>query len=203
MSSPHQWLSSQQQQQPLILVLDAVSDPGNAGTLLRSAVATGVAAVVWLPDSCDPWNPKAVRAAMGTTFRLPMLHAASWDECAARLLGEGGACRTIYAATMLEDDVNDDVNDNDANRAAPRGGTSLYDVDWTNQDESPIALVIGSEGNGLTPPLRRAVRDGTVQAVHVPMQPGIESLNAAVCGSVILFEYYRQRLMREKGQNNK
>jgi len=182
-----------------------VSDPGNAGTLLRSAVATGVAAAVWLPDSCDPWNPKAVRAAMGTTFRLPMVHAASWDECAARLLGGngGGGCRTIYAATMLEDDVNDE-DDEDNYGTAARSGTSLYDVDWTHQDESaPIALVIGSEGNGLTPPLRRAVREGTVQAVHVPMQPGIESLNAAVCGSVILFEYYRQRLLREKSQNSK
>jgi tRNA C32,U32 (ribose-2'-O)-methylase TrmJ len=71
------------------------------------------------------------------------------------------------------------------------GRTSIpyYDVDWT---ATPSALVIGNEGNGLSDEVRNAVADGTIQATHVPMEAGIESLNAAVCGSVIMFEFLRQ-----------
>jgi len=176
------------QRTPLFLVLDGVSDPGNLGTLLRSSLATGVAGVYLLPETCDPWNPKAVRSAMGSTFQLPIKRFNSWSECVEHLESVVG-CTNVYAATMLED----------------RPGLSHYDVDWISHagnngsaNAQSVALVIGSEGNGLTPPLRQAVERGEIQAVHVPMEPGIESLNAGVCGSVILFEYYRQRRVKAK-----
>ena len=182
----------------LFLVLDAVSDPGNAGALLRSAVAAGSAAAFLLPNCCDPWNPKALRSAAGAAFRLPLIEASSWDDCEARLRGLG--CRRIYAATVREGD--DDGNDFKGDGSDRTGGISHYEVDWAaSTDQGPSALVIGSEGNGLTPPLRLALERGQVQAVHVPMQPGIESLNAAVCGSVILFEYCRQARQREQRQS--
>jgi len=159
---------------PLYLVLDGVADPGNLGTLLRSSVATGTAAVILLPGSCDPWNPKAVRSAMGASFRLPVVAVDSWDAC--RDLLSNLQCHRTYAATMLDDVA----------------GTSHYEVDWTAE---PTALIIGSEGNGLSDEVRQALRsDGeSIRPVYVPMQAGIESLNAAVCGSVILFEYLRRR----------
>ena len=159
----------------LYLILDGVADPGNLGTLLRSSLATAVTGVILLPGSCDPWNPKAVRSAMGTSFRLPIVALESWTEC--RDLLSDLSCHRTYAATMLED----------------RQGTSHYQVDWTSE---PTALIIGSEGNGLSEDVRRALqedKDGSqIQPVYVPMQAGVESLNAAVCGSVILFEYLRQ-----------
>jgi TrmH family RNA methyltransferase len=163
----------------LYLILDGVADPGNLGTLLRSSLATAVTGVVLLPGSCDPWNPKAVRSAMGTSFRLPIVAVDSWSECCDLL--SDLSCHRTYAATMLEDRV----------------GTSHYQVDWTSE---PTALIIGSEGNGLSEDVRRALalhqddKDGIsrIQPVYVPMQAGVESLNAAVCGSVILFEYLRQ-----------
>jgi TrmH family RNA methyltransferase len=159
----------------LYLILDGVADPGNLGTLLRSSLATAVTGVILLPGSCDPWNPKAVRSAMGTSFRLPIVAVESWREC--RDLLADLSCHRTYAATMLED----------------RQGTSHYQVDWTCE---PTALIIGSEGNGLSEDVRRALqedKDGSrIQPVYVPMQAGVESLNAAVCGSVILFEYLRQ-----------
>jgi TrmH family RNA methyltransferase len=161
----------------LYLILDGVADPGNLGTLLRSSLATAVTGVILLPGSCDPWNPKAVRSAMGTSFRLPIVAVESWVEC--RDLLSDLSCHRTYAATMLED----------------RQGTSHYQVDWTSE---PTALIIGSEGNGLSEDVRRALalqddKDGSrIQPVYVPMQAGVESLNAAVCGSVILFEYLRQ-----------
>jgi TrmH family RNA methyltransferase len=65
----------------VVLVLDAVQDPGNFGTLVRTAEALGAAGVVALPGTVDPWNPKSVRAAMGSSFRLPVV-ASAWDEVA-------------------------------------------------------------------------------------------------------------------------
>lgn len=163
---------------PSVLVLDAVADPGNLGTLLRSSVATGVSAVYLLPGSCDPWNPKAVRSAMGSSFLVPIRQVDSWDACCHELQTLG--CHYIWAATMVDDN-------------AP--GTCYYSVNWTR----PHALIVGNEGNGLTDDIRQALAQGKVKPVYVPMQAGVESLNAAVCGSIILFERQRQLQIAEQG----
>ena len=164
-------------QSPLYLVLDGVSDPGNLGTLLRSSAAVGVDAVLLLPGSCDVWNPKAIRSAMGASFLVPTFSVSSWEEALHQL--DDWGCAKVWAATMLEDSTGRVVS------------SAHYDIDWNGQ---PNALVIGNEGNGLSGVIRESLQDraGKVQAVHVPMQGSIESLNAAVCGSVILFEYMRQ-----------
>jgi RNA methyltransferase, TrmH family len=209
---------------PFHLVLDGVSDPGNLGTLLRSSVAVGVASILLLPGCCDVWNPKAVRSAMGASFQLPIRYCDSWDD--GQTILEQLGVKTIYAATMMSqddesdsinnnnnDDDDDDDDDDNNNSSSHRGentrSTSIpyYDVDWT---QDCTALVIGSEGNGLSTELRRSLiqsdDDGDVagrsvmlknniRATHIPMQYGLESLNAAVCGSVILFEYSRQCAM--------
>lgn len=159
--------------QPLYLLLDGVSDPGNVGTLLRSSLAVGVAGVVLLPGCCDVWNPKAVRSAMGTSFQIPILSVDSLEE--AQQVMNNWDVDTIYAATM---------EDSGGVESLPH-----YDVAWSQHHGG---LMIGSEGNGLSENVRRAVASGEIRAVHVPMEVGIESLNAAVCGSVILFEYLRQ-----------
>jgi TrmH family RNA methyltransferase len=161
---------------PLYLVLDGVSDPGNVGTLIRSSLAVGVAGILLLPECCDVWNPKAVRSAMGASFQLPILEASNWSE-AVEILNEWGV-HDIYAATMITDQ--------------DRASRAHFDIDWLRASS---ALVIGSEGTGLGSDVRQALLEDSgdrVRAVHVPMQAGIESLNAAVCGSVILFEYLRQ-----------
>lgn len=166
---------------PLCLVLDGVSDPGNMGTLLRSSLAVGVSGVILLPGSCDIWNPKAVRSAMGASFQLPILETASWEEAKDKLRNNWNV-ETAYAATMIEE----------CSRSGTQGSQCHFEVDWLAE---PIALVIGSEGNGLSLGVRTALanqEDTNTRAVHVPMQAGIESLNAAVCGSIIMFEYARQ-----------
>eukprot|EP00533_Pseudo-nitzschia_delicatissima_P008742 CAMPEP_0116098940 /NCGR_PEP_ID=MMETSP0327-20121206/11501_1 /TAXON_ID=44447 /ORGANISM="Pseudo-nitzschia delicatissima, Strain B596" /LENGTH=370 /DNA_ID=CAMNT_0003590781 /DNA_START=167 /DNA_END=1279 /DNA_ORIENTATION=+ len=166
----------------MYLVLDGVSDPGNLGTLLRSSLAVGAAGVILLKDCCDVWNPKSVRSAMGASFQIPILETQSWEN-ALELLQEKGNVKQIYAATMIEEDNEE--------KAAP--SLSYFDVDWTR---GPSALVIGSEGNGLSPVVRRDLlqnKNEIIGATHIPMAAGIESLNAAVCGSVILFEYARQQ----------
>eukprot|EP00527_Entomoneis_sp_CCMP2396_P007120 CAMPEP_0198142210 /NCGR_PEP_ID=MMETSP1443-20131203/5074_1 /TAXON_ID=186043 /ORGANISM="Entomoneis sp., Strain CCMP2396" /LENGTH=379 /DNA_ID=CAMNT_0043805179 /DNA_START=95 /DNA_END=1234 /DNA_ORIENTATION=- len=168
---------------PLYLVLDGVSDPGNTGTLIRTAIATGVSGIIQLPGCCDIWNPKAIRSAMSASFLMPSYSMDSWDEVEQHLVQDLGV-RGIWAATMM--DSSDDDGDGKF-----RGSLPHFKVDWR---QSPTALVIGSEGAGLSKQVRASLGQpqSNIRAVHVPMHPGIESLNAAVCGSVILFEYLRQ-----------
>lgn len=165
-------ISNNENKTNLYLILDGVSDPGNVGTLLRSAVAVGVSAVVLLPGCCDVWSPKAIRSAMGCSFQLPINSINSISN-SLELFGLEG--QNVYAATM------------DESNGVP--SIPYYDVGWSNSDS---ALIIGSEGTGLSQEVRNIAAAGKIRTVHVPMQQGIESLNAAVCGSVILFDYQRQ-----------
>ncbi|MFQ5594200.1 MAG: TrmH family RNA methyltransferase [Anaerolineae bacterium] len=111
----------------LILVCDGVNDPGNLGTLLRTAHAAGVDHVILAPGTVDPYNPKVVRAGMGAHFRLPMTVAEDWPAITSLITG-----RSIWLA------------DASARRA-------YYDVDWT----PPSALIIGGEAHGAGPKARR------------------------------------------------
>jgi RNA methyltransferase, TrmH family len=143
-----------------ILVLDAVQDPGNAGALVRSAVALGAHAVVALDGTVDPWNPKAVRASAGEVFRLPVLR---WreDELLRFLQRE-------EVALVVADAGGEDIRGlPPASRWAPAG--------W--------ALVVGNEGAGPRPALRAAAR----RVVALPLASRAESLNAAVAGALLLW----------------
>lgn len=148
---------------PLALVLADVRDPGNAGTLLRTAEASGAAAVLFCGDSVDPCNPKCVRASAGALFHLPV----SSGGAAATVLEElrGAGVRT--AATVV------------------RGGTPYDEVDLTG----PLALVLGNEAHGLDPGLEPLVD----QRLSIPMAGRAESLNVAMAGAVLAFEALRQR----------
>ncbi len=150
----------------LVLVLDRIADPGNMGTILRSATGAGAQAAVLLPGCCDPWGPKPLRAGMGAQLRLPLLASSSWEE-ASRTLEEWGC--SIVAAD-----------------AGP-GGVAHFALDW----RQPRALVLGSEAHGVADEI---LSDGRTARCHIPMESGIESLNAAMAGSVMLFEAQRQRL---------
>ncbi len=176
----------------LYLLLDGISDPGNVGTLLRSAKAVGAEAVILLPNSCDVWNPKAIRSAMGTSFQVPIREVQSWDECLQLMESCGVTGNRIYAATMDDADADQaEVQNDDKHHIRGQGFKSLphFRVNWTSDSN---ALVLGKEGPGLSQELRNSVKEGQIRSVHVPMEAGIESLNAAVCGSVIMFEYLRQ-----------
>jgi TrmH family RNA methyltransferase len=138
---------------PLIVALDSVQDPGNAGTILRSAEAFGATAVFGLRGTVDFANPKLLRASAGSIFRLPVFR------------GELSELKvTLYGA-------------------AGEMGKPASAVDW----RGPTAIVIGSEGQGLSEAVRKAT-----QAVHIPTQ-GVESLNAAIAAAVFLYEASRQR----------
>lgn len=144
------------------LVLDAVQDPGNVGTLLRTAEATGVSQVICIAGTADVYSPKVVRAAMGAHFRLPIVQDVSWDDAPELLI----AADHVYAAA--------------ADATMP-----YYAADW----RQPSAVIIGNEANGVS---EAGLRMATKQ-ISIPMAAAVESLNAAVAGSVMLFEALRQR----------
>lgn len=150
----------------LVLVLDRISDPGNMGTLLRSATGAGAQVAVVLPGSCDPWGPKPLRAGMGAQLRLPILSPSSWEEASQQL--ESWGCSIVAAD------------------AGP-GGVAHFALDWSQ----PRALVLGSEAHGVA---EEITSDPRTRLCHIPMHSGIESLNAAMAGTIMLFEAQRQRI---------
>lgn len=107
----------------LRLLIDGVQDPGNVGTLLRSAEASGVGLALCAPGTADPYSPKVVRAAMGAHFSLPLRSELTWDEIGAEL----GACPLVYAA--------------DAGATMP-----YFAADW----KQPAALIVGGEARGVS-----------------------------------------------------
>ncbi|MDQ3957558.1 MAG: RNA methyltransferase [Actinomycetota bacterium] len=147
----------------LVLVLDQVRDPGNAGTLVRSAAAAGADAVMFTSGSVDPYSPKTVRAAAGALF-LPAIGRAVAIEALVRELGGRGF---VVAG---------------ADAAADRPYDSL---DCTG----PVAFVVGNEAWGIAPEHRGLLSE----IVTIPMPGHAESLNAATAGALLLFEAVRQR----------
>lgn len=142
-----------------LLIPDQIRDPGNLGTLLRTAAAAGVQAVCLPPETTDAFAPKVVRAGMGAHFRLP-IHAMTWEEIEAQTQG-----LQLYLADM--------------------DGTSCWETDL----RQPLALIVGGEAEGASEEARKL----TTQKISIPMQGRIESLNAGVAGSVLMFEIVRQR----------
>ena len=147
----------------LALVLVGVSDPGNAGTLLRSAEASGAGAVVFCDSSVDPFGPKCVRSSAGSVLRLAVTREGSSADALAACAAQGR--RTV--ATVV------------------RGGDSYDTIDLAG----PVALVLGNEAHGLPPDAAAAVDE----AVTIPMAGRAESLNVAMAGTVLCFEALRQR----------
>jgi TrmH family RNA methyltransferase len=153
----------------LALICDDIQDPGNLGTILRTAEASGVSAV-WLTERCvDLYSPKVVRAGMGAHFRMPCFPEASWGDIEADLTSLGIGRHKVYAA------------DADA--------PVTYDQpEWS----APSALIVANEAHGLGEEARLLARAGG-GLISIPMLGGTESLNAAIATAVILFEAARQR----------
>ena len=145
-----------------LLIPDQIRDPGNLGTLLRSAAATGVQAVLIPPETTDAFAPKAVRSGMGAHFRLS-IHSMTWEEI-----------EQISKSTNLQVYL------------AEMDGKSCWETDL----RQPLALIIGGEAEGAS----QQAQQLATQKISILMSGDIESLNAGVAGSVLMFEVVRQRL---------
>jgi TrmH family RNA methyltransferase len=168
---PPEWnwadiLDAQPKSAPLLLVLAGLQDPGNLGTILRSAEAFGATGILSLPGTVSAWNPKAVRASAGSLFRLPLL-SVTVEDCFAHLRQAGVQLWTTAV-----------------NGAKPAGSAVLA---------GPVAVMIGNEGNGVPAELA-AQADG---ALTIPCPGAVESLNAAIAASILLYEASSQRAKKE------
>jgi RNA methyltransferase, TrmH family len=160
----------------LVVVAAGVQDPGNFGTLVRSAEAFGATAVVGVEGTVNPWNPKAVRASAGSVFRVAVTKTKS-DELFSALRS-----RQITGLALMPPRSVDDEAIRDG--SSPRSSRLLQDADLTR----PCALFVGSEGAGLPRELISQIEE----FVAIP-QARVESLNAAVAASIALYEAQRQR----------
>ena len=145
-----------------VIVLVGVADPGNAGTLLRSAEAAGAAAVVFCAGSVDPYHPKTVRASAGSIFLVPVVDGGD-PEVVLAALGDHGVRRVGTVA---------------------RGGVDLAAAALAG----PVAIVLGSEAHGLPEGLDRVLDE----VVTIPMTGRSESLNVAMAGTLMVFEAARR-----------
>ncbi len=153
----------------LLLIAAGLQDPGNLGTLIRSAEAFGATAVLTTPGTVSQWNQKALRASAGSVFRVPVVAITPADIPALKLRG-----LRIFAA----------VADDPINPAA----VQLANAALTE----PCALMIGNEGAGLSADLF----DLADARISIPMPGPVESLNAAIAGSLLLYEASRQRAVQ-------
>ncbi len=152
---------------PLILVLENLQDPGNLGTILRAGEGAGVCGVVMSRDTADIYNPKVIRATMGSIYRVPFYYAEDLED-AVREIKDAGI--RVFAAHLK--------------------GETVYDgCDYCR----PSAFLIGNEGRGLTERIA-ALADSYVK---IPMAGAVESLNAAVASALLMFEAARQRRKAE------
>ena len=148
---------------PLLLALENLQDPGNLGTIVRTAEGAGVSGILLSEDCVDIYNPKVIRSTMGSVYRVPFCYAPDFQ---AALKHWQAAGVRLYAAHL-------------------KGAVCYDQCDYT----APAAFLIGNESRGLSD-LCAAVAD---QNIKIPMEGQVESLNAAVAAAVLMYEAARQR----------
>lgn len=147
----------------LIVILENLQDPGNLGTIVRTAEAAGVTGIIMSKDCVDIYNPKVVRSTMGGIFRVPFMYTEDLHSTMKDLQSKNV---TLYAADLF--------------------GSEVYD---SFAYKKATAFLIGNEGNGLL----RETAEASDKRVFLPMEGKVESLNASVAASVLMYEAYRQR----------
>lgn len=149
--------------QPLVMVLEDIQDPGNLGTILRTGEGAGVTGVIMTKETVDIFNPKTIRATMGSIYRVPFLYVDSIAEAIEKLKKNN---IQVYAAHL-------------------KGDRSYSELNFTRG----TAFLIGNEGNGLKEETA-ALADTYLK---IPMEGRVESLNAGVASAILMYEAHRQR----------
>lgn len=152
-----------QKAEPVLLILESIQDPGNLGTMLRSGEGAGISGVIFNHETADLFNPKTIRSTMGSIYRVPFLETQDMMQTLDALKAAGV---TLYAADL-------------------DGSTDYDKPDYTKAS----GFLIGNEGSGLS----KEVVEMADACVRIPMEGSVESLNAAISGSLFLYEAIRQR----------
>lgn len=148
------------------VIADQVQDPGNLGTLIRTAHASGAHGIFLSKGCVDLYNPKTIRATMGSVFHIPIVVDLEMEALIRTLI----AANTNIYATALEN------------------SKIVYDYDYTKK----TAIIIGNEANGIS----ETTRDMVANFIKIPMPGGAESLNASIAAGICMFEIVRQRMVK-------
>ncbi|XP_051848174.1 rRNA methyltransferase 3, mitochondrial isoform X3 [Antechinus flavipes] len=195
---------------PLLLICDNLRDPGNLGTILRSAAGAGCCKVLLTKGCVDAWEPKVLRAGMGAHFQVPIISNLEWkhvpdhlpsdarvhvaDNCGLHARarrsggasGQGGACDRRFQKhpKYKEEEPREAVGN-----WLPDLEVQSYDTAWT---EAPAAIVIGGETHGVSVESLQLAESTGGKRLLIPVVPGVDSLNSAMAASILLFEGRRQ-----------
>ncbi|NWR02765.1 MRM3 methyltransferase, partial [Paradoxornis webbianus] len=207
---------------PLLLICDNVRDPGNLGTILRSAAGAGCQKVLLTKGCVDPWEPKVLRAGMGAHFRVPIIASLDWESvptnlpagvqvCVADNNDPGAAAgNTSLPRGAASAPASPKAPPKSSPRAAPEdeeGAAGIpelpaqhYYEDWAR---APVAVVIGGETHGLSVAALRLAGSTGGKRLIIPVVPGVDSLNSAIAAAILLFEGKRQLLWRHKQEDDR
>ena len=163
-----QIISQSENEPPLIVCLDTIQDPGNLGTIVRTAEAAGANSVVVLKGSVDPFTPKALRSSMGSAFRLPVVSQVEPDELFEKT--QNGGIEIVATS---------------ADAAVPYDEFDL---------RPPLTIIFGNEAHGV----RMELLERCESRLRIPLRTPVESLNVAASAAVILFEVARQRRIKRE-----
>ena len=152
-----------EQPEPLFLILENLQDPGNLGTMIRTGEGAGITGVIMNQQTVDIFNPKTIRATMGSIFRVPFVYVPELSTVLTQIHERG---IHTYAAHLK--------------------GQKSYD---SFSFREPTAFLIGNEGNGLT----KEISDQAGQYLKIPMEGKVESLNASIAAALLMYEAHRQR----------
>ncbi|XP_074119913.1 rRNA methyltransferase 3, mitochondrial isoform X2 [Sminthopsis crassicaudata] len=202
---------------PLMLICDNLRDPGNLGTILRSAAGAGCCKVLLTKGCVDAWEPKVLRAGMGAHFQVPIISNLQWehvpdhlpsdarvhvaDNCglharalqSGRASDQGWVCdRRFQKHLKYEEEEEEEELREEAVPARswlPDLEVQSYDTAWT---EAPAAIVIGGETHGVSVESLQLAESTGGKRLLIPVVPGVDSLNSAMAASILLFEGRRQ-----------
>ncbi len=150
-------------EKPLFVVLEDLQDPGNLGTIVRTGEGAGVTAILMSKGTVDIYNPKVIRSTMGSIYRVPFVYVEDIEE----------TIKSLHNANVKT-------------YAAHLAGKDYYD---SFSFKEGCAFLIGNEGNGL----RKSTADAASAYLKIPMEGSVESLNAAIASSLLMYEVHRQR----------
>ncbi|XP_027623681.1 rRNA methyltransferase 3, mitochondrial isoform X2 [Tupaia chinensis] len=206
---------------PLFLICDNLRDPGNLGTILRSAAGAGCSKVLLTKGCVDPWEPKVLRAGMGAHFQVPVINNLEWgtvpdylppdtrvyvaDNCGLyaraqqsnKASDHGWVCdRRFLKFHKYEEGAEEDLETAARKGWLPELEVQSYDVNWA---EPPAAVVVGGETHGVSLESLQLAESTGGKRLLIPVVPGVDSLNSAMAASILLFEGKRQlRLQVER-----
>ncbi|XP_058905050.1 rRNA methyltransferase 3, mitochondrial isoform X2 [Kogia breviceps] len=204
---------------PILLICDNLRDPGNLGTVLRSAAGVGCSKVLLTKGCVDAWEPKVLRAGMGAHFQVPIVSSLDWeavpnylptdtrvyvaDNCGLYTQAQGhmsnkaGDYGWVCDRRPLKLHKYEEEEENLESAASkgwlPELEVQSYDSDWT---EAPAAVVIGGETSGVSLESLQLAESTGGGRLLIPIVPGVDSLNSAMAASILLFEGKRQLRVR-------